>query len=58
MTTKHERAGWDGVGNVKYRLDSVIANDTFTTIRVDLRRFITHNIDISVDNRRLLIAHY
>ena len=54
MTTKHERAGWDGVGNVKYRLDSVIANDTFTTIRVDLRRFITHNIDISVDNRPLL----
>ena len=26
MITKHERASWDGVGNVKYRLDSVIKN--------------------------------
>ena len=54
MTTKHERVAWDGVGNVKYRLDSVIANETFTTIRVDLRRFVTHKIDVNIDNRNLL----
>ena len=54
MTTKHERAGWDGVANVKYRLDSVINNQTFTTIRVDLRRFITKEIKIRVARRPLM----
>ena len=54
MITKHERASWDGVGNVKYRLDSVLKNDTFTTIRVDLRRFITRKITINVDNKDVL----
>ena len=54
MTTKHERAGWDGVANVKYRLDSVINNQTFTTIRVDLRRFITNEIKIRVARRPLM----
>ena len=54
MTTKHERAGWDGVANVKYRVESVINNQTFTTIRVDLRRFITQEINIKIARRQLL----
>lgn len=54
MTTKHERAGWDGVANVKYRVDSIINNQTFTTIRVDLRRFITHQVQIKTARRPLM----
>ena len=54
MTTKHERAGWDGVANVKYRVDSIINNQTFTTIRVDLRRFVTQEIQLKIARRPLM----
>ena len=51
MTTKHERAPWDGVKNVKYRLESVEHNKIFTKINVDFRRFIVNSLYVVVDGQ-------
>ena len=55
MTTKHERAPWDGITNVKYRLDSIEYSQIFTKINVDLRRFVVKNVMVTIDNQQPMV---
>lgn len=57
MTTKHERAPWDGITNVKYRLESIEYNQVFTKINVDLRRFVVNSVNIVIDNQAPLVIN-
>ena len=56
MLTKYERAPWDGITNLKYRLDSMEYKPLFTKINVDLRRFIVESATVIIDNTKLDIV--
>ena len=51
MIAKDKRARWDGINNLKYRLQSTQADLLFTKISVDFRRFIVQSINVTIDGR-------
>lgn len=53
MLTKDERSAWDGITNVKYRLDHIEYQSMFTKMFVDVRRFLVEELNVVIDGHNI-----